>query len=187
VAESRELLRRLSHGRSQIWYSGPTAEDRVGRNFDAAGPLAVARFDALKVTRAVDFYVWGPTAFTRALCTDLANRSVPEHANPYRNVRLGGTPHGGHRRVALSTGAFLPGPRAAEPLVSITRSNLAIRWHPKYESLLELAEACDVLVRWSCHDPLEPPRRRQPPHLLLATTERRDHRSLSGPIRVENA
>ena len=107
MAESRELLRRLSHGRSQIWYSGPTAEDRVGRNFDAAGPLAVARFDALKVTRAVDFYVWGPTAFTRALCTDLANRSVPEHANPYRNVRLGGTPHGGHRRVALSTGAFI--------------------------------------------------------------------------------
>jgi ferredoxin len=34
--------------------------------------------------------------------------------------------------------------------VSFARSDLSIRWHPKYQSLLELAEACDVPVRWSC-------------------------------------
>jgi ferredoxin len=63
------------------------------------------------------------------------------------------------------------------PLVSFARSNLSTRWDPKYPSLLELAEACDVPVRWSCRtgvchrcesglvagavayrpDPLEPP------------------------------
>jgi ferredoxin len=36
------------------------------------------------------------------------------------------------------------------PLVSFTRSNLAVRWGPAFHSLLELAEACDVPVRWSC-------------------------------------
>ena len=36
------------------------------------------------------------------------------------------------------------------PLISFTRSNLAIRWDPAFRSLLELAEACDVPVRWSC-------------------------------------
>jgi ferredoxin len=36
------------------------------------------------------------------------------------------------------------------PLVSFARSNLSIHWDPKYRSLLELAEACDVPVRWSC-------------------------------------
>jgi ferredoxin len=36
------------------------------------------------------------------------------------------------------------------PLVSFARSNLSTRWDPKYPSLLELAEACDVPVRWSC-------------------------------------
>ena len=36
------------------------------------------------------------------------------------------------------------------PFVSFARSNLSTRWGAKYASLLELAEACDVPVRWSC-------------------------------------
>src|SRR6516165_2350006 len=36
------------------------------------------------------------------------------------------------------------------PLVFFTRSNLAVHWGSAFHSLLELAEACDVPVRWSC-------------------------------------
>src|SRR5208337_5341812 len=36
------------------------------------------------------------------------------------------------------------------PLVSFARSNLAVRWGSAFHSLLELAEACDVPVRWAC-------------------------------------
>jgi ferredoxin len=37
------------------------------------------------------------------------------------------------------------------PLVSFARSGIAARWNPStYLSILELAEACDVPVRWSC-------------------------------------
>jgi ferredoxin len=45
-----------------------------------------------------------------------------------------------------------PPAEAAEvgPLVSFTRSNLAVHWGSALHSLLELAEACDVPVRWSC-------------------------------------
>jgi len=43
-----------------------------------------------------------------------------------------------------------PGPVGTGPLVSFARSNLTIHWHAKYRSLLELAEACDVPVRWAC-------------------------------------
>jgi ferredoxin len=36
-------------------------------------------------------------------------------------------------------------------LVSFARSGIAAHWNPSaYQSLLELAEACDVPVRWSC-------------------------------------
>jgi ferredoxin len=36
-------------------------------------------------------------------------------------------------------------------LVSFARSGIAAHWDPTaYQSLLELAEACDVPVRWSC-------------------------------------
>jgi ferredoxin len=37
------------------------------------------------------------------------------------------------------------------PLVSFARSGIAAHWNAsQYESILELAEACDVPVRWSC-------------------------------------
>ncbi|MEV0490221.1 2Fe-2S iron-sulfur cluster-binding protein [Streptomyces atratus] len=34
--------------------------------------------------------------------------------------------------------------------VSFARSGPTVPWHPDYGTLLELAEACGVPVRWSC-------------------------------------
>jgi len=75
--ESRTLLRLLPRARSRIWYSEPTAEDRLGRDFNAAGHMTVASFDALNIPRDAGFYLCGPTAFMHAICTDLAVRGVP--------------------------------------------------------------------------------------------------------------
>ena len=36
------------------------------------------------------------------------------------------------------------------PTIQFARSHLAIPWSSEYSSLLELAEACDVPVRWAC-------------------------------------
>ena len=36
------------------------------------------------------------------------------------------------------------------PTIEFARSGLAVAWSSDYASLLELAEACDVPVRWSC-------------------------------------
>ena len=148
--ESRALLRLLPHGRSRIWYSRPTAEDRLGTDFDVAGHLTVASFDALKVSRDADFYLCGPTAFMHALCTDLADWGVPRtriHTETFGSGEslTPGIVNSHHRPVHSPVG-----PAGTGPLVSFARSDLSIRWHPKYQSLLELAEACDVPVRWSC-------------------------------------
>jgi len=43
-----------------------------------------------------------------------------------------------------------PGPPGSGPPVSFARSGITAAWDPKFASLLELAEACDVPVRWSC-------------------------------------
>ncbi|MET7614887.1 2Fe-2S iron-sulfur cluster-binding protein [Streptomyces seoulensis] len=37
-----------------------------------------------------------------------------------------------------------------QPMVSFARAGLVLSWNDERESLLELAEACDVPVRWSC-------------------------------------
>jgi ferredoxin len=43
-----------------------------------------------------------------------------------------------------------PGPPGTGPTVAFARSDLTIPWSPDHQSLLELAESCDVPVRWSC-------------------------------------
>ena len=62
--------------------------------------------------------------------------------HPHRALRPRAEPDPRHRRR--------PGPPGAGPTVSFARSDLAIPWSDSYTSLLELAEACDVPVRWSC-------------------------------------
>jgi ferredoxin len=42
------------------------------------------------------------------------------------------------------------GPPGDGPEVAFARSGVSARWATAYASLLELAEACDVPVRWSC-------------------------------------
>jgi ferredoxin len=43
-----------------------------------------------------------------------------------------------------------PGPTGTGAMVSFARSGLNVRWQPAFNNLLELAEACDVPVRWAC-------------------------------------
>src|SRR5262249_56413192 len=42
------------------------------------------------------------------------------------------------------------GPAGAGPLVSFARSGLDVRWSTAFQNILDLAEACDVPVRWAC-------------------------------------
>jgi ferredoxin-NADP reductase/MOSC domain-containing protein YiiM/ferredoxin len=148
--ESRTLLRLLPRARSRIWYSRPTAEDRLGTNFDATGHVTVASFDALKIPRDADFYLCGPASFMHALRTDLATWGVSGTRIHTETFGSGESRTPGivdpHRRPVHAP----LGPAGSGPLVSFARSNLSIPWDPKYQSLLELAEACNVPVRWSC-------------------------------------
>src|SRR4051812_11248986 len=63
-------------------------------------------------------------------------------------------PARGPPRGTGATPARAPPAPAGEPgdgpTIEFARSSLAIPWSGEYASLLELAEACDVPVRWSC-------------------------------------
>jgi ferredoxin-NADP reductase len=150
AAESRDLLRRLPNARSRIWYSRPAADERQGADFDARGHLAVAAFEELQVPRHADFYLCGPAAFMRTLRADLGAWGVISER--IRTEVFGAGESGTSGIVnARHHAAHAPvGAAQAGPLVSFARSNVSTRWDAKYQSLLELAEACDVPVRWSC-------------------------------------
>jgi MOSC domain-containing protein YiiM/ferredoxin-NADP reductase len=147
--ESRALLRLLPRARARTWYSRPTAGDRPGTDFDAAGHMTVASFDSLAVPRDADFYLCGPAAFMRTLSTDLAAWGVVRERIHTETFGSGESRTPGivdPRRGPVHA----PDSAGDGPLVSFARSNLSVHWNPAYRSLLELAEACDVPVRWSC-------------------------------------
>jgi len=150
-AEVRRLLTALARGRRYVCYSQPGADDELGVDFEAAGHLSRAAFDAAGVSRDADVYLCGPTRFMAEMKEALVTFGVaPEHV---RRELFGG----GESITPGVVGAARRSPHVPSddadtgPLVSFARSGVAAHWRASaHASILELAEACDVPVRWSC-------------------------------------
>ena len=149
--EARRLLQALARARSHVLYSQPDAEDRLGRDFDSAGHLEMGVLERLGVPRDADFYLCGPSTFMRSLKTGLAAWGISSD-RIHTELFSGGESRTPGVVATAQRAPHLPsGEAGSGPLVSFARSGIATRWRASaYQSLLELAEACDVPVRWSC-------------------------------------
>jgi ferredoxin-NADP reductase/MOSC domain-containing protein YiiM len=151
VAEVPRLLLALPNGRSYVCYSRPGAGDKLGEDFNASGHFSRAVFDEISVPREADVYLCGPTRFMAEMKSALATLGIASeriHAEIF-NGSEAMTPG----VVGRATRApHLPVDDASTgPLVSFARSGITAHWKPSaYQNILELAEACDVPVRWSC-------------------------------------
>ena len=151
AAEVRRLMLSLPHGRSYICYSKPSSGDEMGKDFDATGHFSRSVFDAAGVPREAEVYLCGPNRFMAEMKEVLTTMSVvPEriHAEIFNGSEsmtpgVVGSPT---RAPHLPRGEANTG-----PMVSFARSGIAVHWNASaYQSILELAEACDVPVRWAC-------------------------------------
>jgi ferredoxin-NADP reductase/MOSC domain-containing protein YiiM len=151
AAEIRRLVADLPLARSYVCFSRPEAVDRLGTDFDAVGRLSREAFDKVGVVSDAEVYLCGPTSFMadmRVILADLGVRPERVHAEIF-NGGESVTP--GVVRVATKAPHPPPNDRETGPLVSFARSGIAAHWNPSaYQSLLELAEACDVSTRWAC-------------------------------------
>lgn len=150
AGESRSLLKQLSRGRAYVVYSRPSAIDQIGADFDAPGHIDTSLLERIGVPKDSDFYLCGPFSFLQSMLDGLRNWGVPAgnvHTEIFGSLdsitpgvaQVAHTPH-------LPQGS--PG---SGPSVSFARSGgITAPWSTKFASLLELAEACDVPVRWSC-------------------------------------
>jgi ferredoxin-NADP reductase/MOSC domain-containing protein YiiM len=148
--EARGLLARLARHHSHICYSAPDLADRPNVDFDSAGRLNLQVLQQLQVPREADFYICGPQPFMSDLTAGLAALGV-EPARIHTEM-FGAAPS---LTPGIAAGPVRPphqppGPPGSGPVVSFARSGLNVRWEAAFHSLLELAEACDVPVRWSC-------------------------------------
>ena len=149
--EVRRLMCALTNGRSYVCYSRPGSSDKRGQDFDATGHLSRSVFNEVGLPRDADVYLCGPSRFMADMKAALA--------------ALGVAPERIHIEIFNGAESMTPGVVGAAtrvphlpkddantgPLVSFARSGIAAHWNAsQYESILELAEACDVPVRWSC-------------------------------------
>jgi len=147
--ESRLLLKQLSRGRGYIVYSRPAAIDQVGADFDAAGHIDTALLERTGVSRNSDFYLCGPSSFLQNMRDGLGSWGVvAENVHTEIFGALEGITPG--MAQVVHTPHLPQGPPGSGPPVAFARSGITAAWDPKFASLLELAEACDVPVRWSC-------------------------------------
>jgi ferredoxin-NADP reductase/MOSC domain-containing protein YiiM len=148
--EVRGLLEGLANHRSIICYSSPDLQDRPGIDFNSAGRMDVRILKQLDLPRDADFYICGPSTFMSDLTDGLAARGIAPDRIHTEMFGTGpsntpGIAPSQHPAPHVPTGA--PG---SGPMVSFARSGLNVRWGSSFQSLLELAEACDVPVRWAC-------------------------------------
>jgi ferredoxin-NADP reductase/MOSC domain-containing protein YiiM len=151
AAEVRRLMLAFPHGRSYVCYSKPASFDKLGEDFDAAGHLSRSVLEEVGIPREADVYLCGPAVFMADMRAALAGYGVPPE---WIHVEIF---NGGEARSPGVVGAVKRNPHPLEgdantgPLVSFARSGIAAHWNASaYQSILELAEACDVPVRWAC-------------------------------------
>jgi ferredoxin-NADP reductase/MOSC domain-containing protein YiiM/ferredoxin len=150
AAESRALLAALPHGHRHICYSNPDPGDVRGRDYQTAGRLSAEVLTALSLPRDADAYICGPAAFMAAVSAALIGMGVD--GGRVRTEIFGAA---GAQTPGIAPAARRPphppaGEPGAGPRVAFVRSGLTVPWDQRFASLLELAEACDVPVRWSC-------------------------------------
>ena len=151
AGEVRGLMSALTNGRSYVGYTRPDATDKTGGDFNATGRFSRSVFDELGLPRDADVYLCGPTGFMADMKEALTAFGVaPERIH----IEIF---NGGESRTPGVVGATVraPHPRTDDartgPMVSFARSSISTHWDAsRYSSILEMAEACDVPVRWAC-------------------------------------
>ncbi len=150
AAESLSLLAGLAHAHRHVCYSRPGSGDVAGRDYQTRGRLSADVLAALDLPRDADAYICGPSAFMSDASASLLGIGIDPAR--IRTEIFGAAPS---ITPGISPAAARPphqpaGEPGTGPQVSFARSGLTARWDQGYASLLELAEACDVPVRWSC-------------------------------------
>src|SRR3954454_6918011 len=138
ASEAAGLLDSLPNERTHLFYSH---ED---------GRLPAARLAALEPPRDAEAYLCGPIPFMDEISAALvaigleASHILTEPFGPAPGLTPGIAPKPARNPHPP------PGEPGGGPAIEFTRSGLSIAWSDEYANLLELAEACDVPVRWSC-------------------------------------
>ncbi|MGF1425427.1 MOSC domain-containing protein [Kitasatospora sp. LaBMicrA B282] len=145
--EAHALLGQLPDAHEHVRYTaaGPGLPPHV-----TAGRLTAKALADMGVPQDADAYLCGPAGFMDALTEHLTTHGLaPERIHRELFSALPPVNPG-----VTSVSAVRPHPPAGAPgtgpLVTFARSGITTPWPQEQDSLLTLAEACDIPTRWSC-------------------------------------
>jgi ferredoxin-NADP reductase/MOSC domain-containing protein YiiM/ferredoxin len=151
-AEVDDLLAALPDSHRVVAYSKPANPDPPAANHDLSGRLDLTVLEHAEVPKDADYYLCGPDGFMQTIGAALAARGVtPERiaTEVFGAVAI-------YASGIVKAGDRAPhapdGPLGNGPVVTFSRSNLAVPWDDRYPSLLDFAEACDVPVGFGCRN-----------------------------------
>ncbi|WP_345337419.1 MOSC and FAD-binding oxidoreductase domain-containing protein [Planotetraspora kaengkrachanensis] len=179
--EAHTLLAALPHAHEHVFYTADT-EGSPGESGGIGPAIHHGRptldgLAALGPPADATAYLCGPVSFMAAMRDMLTTIGLAgDHIHTELFGALAAITPGLTPRPAVAPHPP-PGESGTGPLLTFARSGLSVRWSPRYRSVLDLADACDVPTRWSCRtgvchtcvtpllagevdyspDPLEPP------------------------------
>lgn len=137
--EVTTLIESLPNATQQVFYT------------ETQGRLRRESIATLGLPTDATVYLCGPTQFMADMRDDLVGMGFdPSHIHSELFGALPAINPG-----IVETGERKPphppaGPRGTGPAITFARSGLTVSWSPRYPSILDLAEACDVPTRFSC-------------------------------------
>jgi len=143
--EIRQIASEMKSLRVVNIYSRPGAAEVEGVDFDIRGRIGLDVLKQLGVPVGADFYLCGPGEYLADTIAALKALGVAEGRIRFESF--------GQRGEISSNGKAPHLPLENDgtgPLVTFTKSNVSFAWSPRFGSILEAAEACDVPVSWSC-------------------------------------
>jgi ferredoxin-NADP reductase/MOSC domain-containing protein YiiM len=148
--EAGRLIAGLENARSIIYYSKPLATDRLGVDYTEAGRPSSERILRLGLPNDADAYICGPVAFMSGMAKSLVRAGLEPSRVHTESFSSGPSITPGIKGAPPAAPHQPSGPPGSGPTVSFARSGLSVPWNEGQDSLLELAEACDIPVQWSC-------------------------------------
>ncbi|WPU94833.1 MOSC and FAD-binding oxidoreductase domain-containing protein [Mucilaginibacter sabulilitoris] len=145
LKEVEEIRSRLSAFHALKVYSQPAEGEQIGIHYDFQGHLSLSVLKSLNLPSGCEYYLCGPPGYLSDTTAALVALGVSD-------AQIKSEIFGDY---AASTVADLkphlpPDNDGKGPLINFTKSNIAFHWSPRYDNILEAAEACDIPVHWSC-------------------------------------
>ena len=142
--EVRSLAMLLPEFHRVVIYSSPNDSERYGIDYDIKGHLDLQQLKAIHLPLESECYLCGPAGYTANIAAAL--KAIGIAGDNIKSELFGSSPESMGGKIP-----HLPSENTGQgPLVTFSKSKISFRWDPRFGSLLEAAEACDVPVHWSC-------------------------------------